>query len=122
MVFIDYLALNNLLPPVTKVHSKVKGVMTLMSLPNIDEIYARLNGSHICFTFDMKSAYHHVASPKESQPKSAFVTSMGKCEFTCVLLGLGKGLAYFQRLMNDMLTGLKIAHMSGWYTNLQFRH
>ena len=39
---VDYRALNSLIPPVTKAHSKAKGVLTLVPLPKIDEIYARL--------------------------------------------------------------------------------
>ena len=39
---VDYQALNSLLSPVKKAFSKVKGVLTLVPLPKIDEIYARL--------------------------------------------------------------------------------
>ena len=39
---VDYRALNSLLPPVTKANSKAKGVLTLVPLPKIDEIYAAL--------------------------------------------------------------------------------
>ena len=37
---VDYCALNILLPPVKKAHSKAKGVLTLVTLQKIDEIYA----------------------------------------------------------------------------------
>ena len=36
----DYRAVNSLLPPVKKAFSKAKGVLTLVPLPKIDEIYA----------------------------------------------------------------------------------
>ena len=36
----DYQAVNSLLPPVKKAFSKAKGVLTLVPLPKIDEIYA----------------------------------------------------------------------------------
>ena len=36
----DYRAVNSLLPPVKKAFSKAKGVLTLVLLPKIDEIYA----------------------------------------------------------------------------------
>ena len=39
---VDYRALNSLLPPMKKAFSKAKGVLTLVSLPKIDETYARL--------------------------------------------------------------------------------
>ena len=39
---VDYRMLNSLLPPVNKAHSKAKGIVTLVPLPKIDEIYAQL--------------------------------------------------------------------------------
>ena len=39
---VDYLALNSLLPLLTKANSKAKEVLTLVPLPKIDEIYAAL--------------------------------------------------------------------------------
>ena len=42
---VDYRMLNSLLPPVNKAHSKAKGIVTLVPLPKIDEIYAQLQGS-----------------------------------------------------------------------------
>ena len=53
----DYRAGNRLLPPVKKAFSKAKGVLTLVPLLKIDEIYARLKGSKIYSTFDMRSGY-----------------------------------------------------------------
>ena len=44
---VDYRIINSLLPEVQKVHSKAKGVLTLVPLPQIDHIYARLRGSQI---------------------------------------------------------------------------
>ena len=52
---VDYRMLNQLLPKVDKAHSKAKGVLTLVPLPKIDEIYAKLEGSTIYSTFDMRS-------------------------------------------------------------------
>ena len=42
---VDYRVINSLLPKVNKAHSKAKGVLTLVPLPKIEEIYARLKGS-----------------------------------------------------------------------------
>ena len=78
---VDYQALNSLLPPVKKAFSKAKGVSTLVPLPKIDEIYARLKGSNIYSTFDMRSGYYHMVLSEKSRPKNAFVSSFGKWEF-----------------------------------------
>ena len=109
---VDYRALNNLLPTVHKVGSKAKGVLTLVSLPKKDEIYAKLRGSFIFSTFDMRSGYHHVALSPESQPKSAFVIGGPhgrKFEFKVCPFGLAQAPAYFQRLVDEVLRGLPFA-------------
>ena len=77
----DYQAVNSLLPPVKKAFSKAKGVLTLVPLPKINEIYAQLKGSKIYSTFDMRSGYYHMALSKESRPKTAFVFSFGRWDF-----------------------------------------
>ena len=51
---VDYQAINSLLPPVKKAFSKAKGISTLIPLPKIDEIYARLKDSKIYLTFNMR--------------------------------------------------------------------
>ena len=103
---VDYRALNSLLPPVKKAFSKAKGILTLVPLPKIDEIYARLKGSNIYSTFDMRSGYYHMVLSEKSRPKSAFVSSFGKWEFKRCPFGLAQVPAYFQRLVNEVLLGL----------------
>ena len=109
---VDYRMLNQLLPRVDKVHSKAKGVLTLVPLPKIDEIYAKLEGSMIYSTFDMRSGYYHLELSQESQPKSAFVVGGpkgGKREFKRCPFGLTQAPAYFQMLVNKVLEGLEFA-------------
>ena len=103
---VDYRAFNSLIPPVTKAHSKAKGVLTLVPLPKIDEIYARLRGSTIYSALDMTSGYHHMELSEEAKPKSAFVTTIDKYEFNRCPFGLAQAPAYFQRLVNKVLVGL----------------
>ena len=103
---IDYRALNSLLPPVKKAYSNAKGVLTLVPLPKIDEIYAKLQGSSIYTSLDLRSGYHNISLSEESQPKSAFVTPMGKYEFSKVPFGLAQAPAYFQQLINRVLFDL----------------
>ena len=106
---VDYRALNSLLPPVKKAFLKAKGILTLVPLPKIDEIYARLRGSNIYSTFDMRSGYYHMVLLEKSRPKSAFVSSFGKWEFKRCPFGLAQAPAYFQRLVNEVLSGLTFA-------------
>ena len=109
---IDYRMLNSLLPKVEKAHTKAKGVLTLVPIPKIDEIYARLEGSAVYSTFDMRSGYYHLELTPESQPKSAFVVGGpkgGKWEFKRCPFGLTQAPAYFQALVNQVLEGISFA-------------
>ena len=67
MLCVDYHPLNNLLTPVKRAHSKAKGVLTLVPLPKIDKIYARLQESTIYSTLDMRSGYYHMELTKKSE-------------------------------------------------------
>ena len=51
---VDYRVLNSLLPPVNRAHSKAQGILTLVRLPKIDEIYAQLQGSKslLCYRYE----------------------------------------------------------------------
>ena len=106
---VDYRVINSLLPKVNKAHSKAKGVLTLVPLPKIDEIYARLKGSKVYSGFDARSGYHHMELSAKARPKSAFVTPTDKYEFTRCPFGLTQAPAYFQRLINKVLTDLDFA-------------
>ena len=105
----DYRVINSLLPKVNKAHSKAKGVLTLVPLPKIDEIYARLKGSKVYSGFDARSGHHHMGLSAKARPKSAFVTPTDKYEFTRCPFGLTQAPAYFQRLINKVLVGLDFA-------------
>ena len=109
---VDYRAVNKLLPTVQKVGSKAKGVLTLVPLPKIDEIYAKLKDSTVYSTFGMRSGYHHMGLSPESQAKSAFVIGGphgAKYEFKICPFGLAQAPAYFQRLVSEVLRGLSFA-------------
>ena len=64
---VDYRVINSLLPKVNKAHSKVKGVLTLVPLPKIDEIYARLKGSKVYSGFNARGGYHHMELSAKSK-------------------------------------------------------
>ena len=100
---VDYRAINKLLPKVQKANSNAKGVLSLVPLPKIDEIYARLQGTKYFTTLDMRMGYHHIALTKKSRAKSAFVSPLGKWEFVQCPFGLAQAPAYFQHLVNEVL-------------------
>ena len=106
---VDYRVINSLLPKVQKAHSKAKGVLTLVPLPQIDHICARLKDSKIFSTFDLRSGYHHMELSPEARAKSDFVTPMDKFEFTRCPFGLTQTPTYFQRLINKVIEGLPFA-------------
>ena len=81
----------------------------MVPLPKIDEIYARLTGSNFYSTFDMRSGYYHMVLSEESRHKSAFVSSFGKWEFKRCPFGLAQAHVDFQRLVNEVLSGLTCA-------------
>ena len=91
-----YRDINSLLPPVKKAFSKAKGVLTLVPLPKIDEIYACLKDSKIYSTFDMQSGYYHMVLSEESRPKSVFVSAYDKCKFKRCPFGLAQAPSFFR--------------------------
>ena len=106
---VDYRAVNCLLPSVKRAFLKARGVLTPVHLPQINEIYAKLKGSKIYSTFDMRSGYYHMALSKKARPKMAFVSVYSKWEFKRCPFGLAQAPAYFQRLVNEVLSGLDFA-------------
>ena len=88
---------------------KTKGQISIHPLPKIDEIYAKLKGTKVFSTINLRSGYHHIALGKSSRAKTAFVTPFGKYEFLMVPFGLAQAPAYFQLLMNKVLHGLDFA-------------
>ena len=70
---IDNRKLNKQLPFVQKADSNAKGVISLIPLPKIDELFAKLKGAKVFSTIDLRQGYHHIALTKNSIPKTAFL-------------------------------------------------
>ena len=106
---IDYQRIHKLQPKVTKADGG-KGCISLIPLPEIDELYAKLKGYKVFFSLDLRSGYYHISLKESAKPKSAFVlSSLGKYQFNRVPFGLVQAPAYFQKLINDVLKGCNFA-------------
>ena len=78
-------------------------------MPKIDELYAKLQGYRVFSTLDLRSGYYHIGLSDSTKPKTAFaVSGMGKYEFNRVPFRLAQAPAYFQKLINEVLTDCKL--------------
>ena len=106
---IDYRRINKLQPEVTKADGG-KGCISLIPLPKIDELYAKLKGYKVFSSLDLRSGYYHIGLKELAKPKSAFVlSSLGKYQFNRVPFGLAQAPAHFQKLINNLLKGCKFS-------------
>ena len=106
---VDFRKLNMLQPEVTNV-SGGKGCISLVPLPKIDELYAKLKGYKVFSTIDLRSGYYHIGLSESAKPKTAFVISnIGKYQFNRVPFGLAQAPAYFMKLINIVLGHLDFA-------------
>ena len=94
------------MPFVKFVDSNTKGVISLIPLPKIDELFARLNVAKIFSAIDMRQGYHHIALSEDTIPKTAFTLGTDeKWEFVKVPSRLSQAPAYFMSLINKVLEG-----------------
>ena len=105
----DFRRLNKQLPEVKNM-SLSKGCISLVPLPKTDELYTKFQGYKVFSTLDLWSGYYPIGLLDSAQPKTAFVVSgMGRFELNRVPLGLALAPAYFQKLINEVLTGCNFA-------------
>ena len=105
---IDFRKINDLQQKVIT-EGKSKGCLSLIPLPKIDKMYAKLKGAKFFSTTDLRSGYYHIALGKDSRAKTAFVTPFGKYKFLQVPFGLAQAPAFFQHLMNKVLDNCPFA-------------
>ena len=73
---------------VVKANSKGQGILSLVVLSGIDELYDKLQGSKDYSPLDCTLVYHHSVLSDKVQMKVAFVTSMRTFEFKKIPFGL----------------------------------
>ena len=106
---VDFRRLNGLQPEVRNM-SGGKGCISLVPLPKIDELIAKLKGYKFFSTLDLRSGYYHIGLSDSAKPKTAFVLSnLGKYQFNRVPFGLAQAPAFFQKLINMVLSQLDFA-------------
>ena len=105
---IDFRKINNLQQKVI-MEGKSKGCLSLIPLPKIDEMYAKLKGAKFFSTIDLRSGYYHIALGKDSRAKTAFVMPLRKYKFLQVPFGLAQAPVFFQHLMNKVLDNCPFA-------------
>ena len=92
---IDYRALNE------------KSVSDAYPLPNITDILDQLGGAKYFSSLDLASGFHQIPMDPESQQKTAFSTPYGHYEYKRMPFGLKNAPSTFQRLMDQVLSGLQ---------------
>ena len=75
-------------------------------LPRIDYLLDQLDQAHYFTSLDLASGYWQIRVHQGSVPKTAFITPQGLYEFRVMPFGLTNAPAAFQRLMQELLTGL----------------
>ena len=76
-------------------------------LPRIDDTLDMLAGKRWLSTLDLTSGYWQVSLSPEARCKTAFATHSGLFQFKVMLFGLCNAPVTFERLMDQVLQGLR---------------
>ena len=76
-------------------------------LPNITEILDQLGSTKYFSVFDLASGFHQIPMHEPDAQKTAFSTPHGHYQFNRMPFGLKNAPATFQRLMDQVLSGLQ---------------
>lgn len=87
---IDYRALNKIT------------VKDRYPMPNIQDIFDKLQGAKVFSTLDLQSGYNQIQISEKDRPFTAFNTPMGQFQYKVMCFGLSNAPATFQRIMNNM--------------------
>ena len=70
------------------------------SIPRIEDIFDKLQGSNYYIRIDLKSEYHHIRIVPQDIHKTTFRTQFGLYEYLVMPFGLTNTLATFNKLMD----------------------
>lgn len=76
-------------------------------LPNISDILDQLGSAKYFSVLDLASGFHQIPMAPKDAPKTAFSTPYGHYQFRRMPFGLKNAPATFQRLMDNVLSGLQ---------------
>ncbi|XP_078496945.1 uncharacterized protein LOC144753011 [Lissotriton helveticus] len=76
-------------------------------IPRADELIDRLGAAQYLSTFDLTSGYWQISLTDGAKERSAFSTPEGHCQFCVMPFGLKNAPATFQRLVNQVLSGME---------------
>jgi hypothetical protein len=80
-------------------------------LPNITKILDQLGSAKYFSVFDLASGFHQIPMYESDAQKTAFSTPHGHYHFNRMPFGLKNAPATFQRLMDQILSGLQRTDM-----------
>lgn len=84
-----------------------KSLADAYPLPNIVEVLDQLGSAKYFSVLDLASGFHQIGMDEKDAPKTAFSTPYGHYQFSRMPFGLKNGPATFQRLMDNVLSGLQ---------------
>ncbi|UYV69914.1 hypothetical protein LAZ67_7001174 [Cordylochernes scorpioides] len=79
----------------------------LYPLPRVDDALDCLKGANIYSTIDLKAGYWQIGIDVADREKTAFITPDGLFEFKVMPFGLCNAPATFERMMDNLLKGLR---------------
>lgn len=76
-------------------------------LPNINDVFAQLSGYQFFAKLDLQGAYMQISVSKESEKYLVINTHKGLYAFQRLPFGISSAASTFQRVMDEMLNGIK---------------
>ena len=84
--------------------------MKKYALPNINDFVSLANGCKIFSKLDIKDAYCNIPVRAEDRHKLSITTPLGNYRYKYLPIRLATSAAYYQQLMNEVISGLSQAY------------